>query len=792
MTYAWRIVCVLVALFATPGLDRVPAWAEENEASDGAAPAPGAASLAVEIARQAESVAARLRTMAHAVSDDTQVSALEREVFEYRQRVSDQWTQTDRVLGMTPRRAPLEALASSWDTLRAEIVGLQTIVDAQGEREARDVQTLERDAKSWTWTLDHARSAGASAQTVARVEATLAAIAATRAQVDQYGARLLALQDGVNQAVDTSDDAIARVADARRRAVTGVLAQRERPIWRIRAAWTDGGSRAEQLARVSDEIAVRVESLRLYAEAHPAGLVATVLLALVLTLVLLRSKGDSALPESALYAVRAPVETALLITLALARPLRPDPPLALQQAVILIGLPFAVSLLRPSLDARFASACHALIALFVVNVARGLLSATPVLEQVVLIVEMGVAAALLFWLAARIPGSVRAPALRSPGMRRAGGSLLRIAGAATSAAAIAAGLGYLELADLVGGGALYLVCVAIGLLAIRLAFGAVVALALSRTALARLRTVERRGALGEYVIGRILDVVAVAFWIFIALQRFELLDAAAAALRSAFEARLQLGALDLSVGRVLGFVTVVLAAWLTSRIVVLTLDEDVYPRLELPRGVPYALSTLVRYGLLLAGFLTALVTLGFDLTHLTVLLSAFGLGLGFGMQHIVNNFVSGLILLFERPVQVGDSVQLGDLSGRMLRIGMRSSTIRTAEGAEVILPNSKLAEDKVTNWTLSDRKRRVDVTLRVAYGTEAEVMLALLVGAAQRDPRVLADPEPEALLTAFGEKGVEYQLRAWTEDPHWTRLRSDLGVAIQTAMREKGIEGPAT
>src|SRR5262249_33291074 len=153
---------------------------------------------------------------------------------------------------------------------------------------------------------------------------------------------------------------------------------------------------------------------------------------------------------------------------------------------------------------------------------------------------------------------------------------------------------------------------------------------------------------------------------------------------------------NLSLGRVLGFAAVAIGAYLTTRLVVFFLEEDVYSRITLPRGVPYALSSLARYAFLLAGFLMALATLGLDLTRITVLVSAFGIGIGFGLQQIINNFVSGLILLFERPVQVGDSVQLGDLSGDVVRIGIRSSTVRTSQGAEVILPNSKLLEDKVT------------------------------------------------------------------------------------------------
>jgi small-conductance mechanosensitive channel len=365
--------------------------------------------------------------------------------------------------------------------------------------------------------------------------------------------------------------------------------------------------------------------------------------------------------------------------------------------------------------------------------------------------------------------------------------VFRAVALAAGAAAVAAALGYLELADLVGGGSLALVYVTIILLGIRIAAGGVLVFALAHTPLARLRSIRGHGARVERAIGRALDVVVVVFWISTALQLFELLAPVAALLRRALDAHLQIGELDISVSRVFGFVAVVIVAWLIARITVFALEEDVYPRLALPRGVPYALSTLLRYGLLLAGLFLALATLGLDLTRLTVLLSAFGLGIGFGMQQIVNNFVSGLILLFERPVQVGDSVQLGDLSGQMLRIGIRSSTIRTADGAEVIVPNAKLIEERVTNWTLSDRKRRVDLALRVPYGTDTEAVLALLVEVAKRDPRVMQDPEPESLFTGFGDSALECQLRVWTEEPGWMRLRSDLGLAIQDAMRKAQI-----
>jgi len=133
-----------------------------------------------------------------------------------------------------------------------------------------------------------------------------------------------------------------------------------------------------------------------------------------------------------------------------------------------------------------------------------------------------------------------------------------------------------------------------------------------------------------------------------------------------------------------------------------------------------------------------------------------------------------------------------DLNGEVLRIGIRSSTIRTSDGAEVIIPNSGLIQNDVTNWTLSDRRRRVTLELGVAYGTEAERVLALLVDVAKADPRVLSQPAPDSLFTGFGASALQFQLRFWTEDAAWMRVKSDICVGVQEALRSAGIGMPVT
>jgi small-conductance mechanosensitive channel len=232
-------------------------------------------------------------------------------------------------------------------------------------------------------------------------------------------------------------------------------------------------------------------------------------------------------------------------------------------------------------------------------------------------------------------------------------------------------------------------------------------------------------------------------------------------------------------------------AFVVSRVLRTVLEDDVVPRLPAGRGVGYALTTTVHYAVLLLGFLLAISAAGVDLNRVSLLAGAFGVGIGFGLQNVVNNFVSGLILLYERPVQLGDMVEVGGTTGEVRRIGIRSSTIRTPQGAEVIVPNSNLISDRVVNWTFSDRRRRVDVKVGVAYGTDPERVIGLLEGVARGHPDVLEEPAPQALFVGFGESSLDFELRAWTPlFDTWVGTQSDLTLRVARVLGEAGIEIP--
>jgi small-conductance mechanosensitive channel len=222
------------------------------------------------------------------------------------------------------------------------------------------------------------------------------------------------------------------------------------------------------------------------------------------------------------------------------------------------------------------------------------------------------------------------------------------------------------------------------------------------------------------------------------------------------------------------------------------LMEKVLSNRQMDTGVRLSIVRLVHYGLVLVGFLIALSALGFELKNVTIIGGALGVGIGFGMQAIVNNFVSGLILLFERPIKVGDVIQLSDgQQGRVLNLGLRATTIQTFDRAEIVVPNGDLIASPVTNWTLGDRSMRLTIPVGVAYGSDVETVMRVLTAVASESPQVLKDPQPMVLFLNFGDSALDFQLRVWIADFNDRRIiQSALIREIDRRFRVEGVEIP--
>ena len=194
----------------------------------------------------------------------------------------------------------------------------------------------------------------------------------------------------------------------------------------------------------------------------------------------------------------------------------------------------------------------------------------------------------------------------------------------------------------------------------------------------------------------------------------------------ASEHRWTLGTIEIAVGAVFSFIIILVIAFILARVVQVILATEIFSRFKLPRGVPGAISMLARYTIIGFGFFLAISAIGVNLGKFGLLAGAMGVGLGFGLRNIIENFVSGLIIIFERPIEVGDTIEAGEVFGNVERIGIRSSTVKTFDGSEVIVPNASLISNQVTNWTMSDRQQRIQLPVKVALGNDPHQTLELL------------------------------------------------------------------
>jgi potassium-dependent mechanosensitive channel len=761
---------------------------------------PGPPSIPVpEVAGRAEEVAKLLRDF-DALLGRTTTETIEKRLPEFSARIAAQAEATGRQLDAAPVGAVLDEVTSQWQATRAELMGYVNILTERATGLERALERLSALRETWTRGRADAQASRAPAQVIERIDGVLTAIAATRSRLQQQRSVILVLQDRVAQEVARCESMLEWIARTRQAASGGLTERDGVPVWQ-----------AGQLALATRELPARVRSAitadlaQMHAFARDRRGTLPLHVALFLGLLLLTwtarrrarvwiSSGEA--PGASLRVLERPASAALVLSLLAsvsvsALTYGPAIPRAAAALIQVLALVPALRIMRLLVDPRRVTALYVFGAFFLADLVRHFTSVIPLLEQQVFLLESLAAALLLAgWALVRW----LRPA-QEAGLAETQGLLRPVSVAALflvfSVAFVAGGAGYMRLALLLGSGVLGSGYIALVLYAaIRVGDG-LVAFGLRVPPLCHLAMARHHRPLLERRAHGLLRGLAIGAWVFFALRYFSLWTSAVSLAETALAAELRRGALSVSLADVLVLVVTVGAVFVLSSVLRFVLEEDVYPRLNLGRGLPHSLSSLLHYTLLLTGFLLALGLLGVDFTKITILVGAFGVGIGFGLQSVVNNFVSGLIVMFERRIDVGDALQIGEVSGQLRRLGARACTVRTWEGAEVIVPNASLVSGNVTNWTLSDRSRRIDLPLGVAYGTSPEKVIDVLLGVARAHREVQSEPPPMALFLGFGDSALQFELRVWAgQFDRWAQIRSELSVALYAALGEAGIEIP--
>jgi small-conductance mechanosensitive channel len=325
---------------------------------------------------------------------------------------------------------------------------------------------------------------------------------------------------------------------------------------------------------------------------------------------------------------------------------------------------------------------------------------------------------------------------------------------------------------------------------LRLARGAL-HLAMRADESGRMRFLAR---LGSAVADRLLFLVKltlVGAAVLYVLSIWDLAESPVQAWRTVVDAGFSVGEREITVGRILAAILAVYLAFVVSWALRALLSQTFFERRQFERGIRDSISTLLHYAVVVVGGFVALSVFGFDLTSFALIAGALGVGIGFGLQNVVNNFVSGLILLFERPIRVGDVVVLGEDWGTVRKIGLRSTVIVTFNGAEMIVPNGELIASKVTNWTLSTPRARLVLPVGAAYGSDPARVIAVLEEVGRAYPLALGEPPPMAIFTGFGDSSLDFELRVWLGAfEQLLQAKSELASAIVQRFASEGISIP--
>jgi small-conductance mechanosensitive channel len=253
----------------------------------------------------------------------------------------------------------------------------------------------------------------------------------------------------------------------------------------------------------------------------------------------------------------------------------------------------------------------------------------------------------------------------------------------------------------------------------------------------------------------------------------------------------EIGGTRYSLSLILTLLVIIFGVFWISRAFSNWIKRGLLVQMKLDRGNREVVAALIRYFLTVIGFLIVLQTVGVNLSSLTLFAGVLGIGIGFGLQNLASNFISGITLLIEQPIRVGDFVEVDDLLGTVENISIRSTTVRTLDGVSVIAPNVRFVENNVINWSHRDSKCRIHIPVGVAYSSDTLLVSEALIEAARKSSRVLTDPPPRVWLKRFGTSSLDFELLVWIDQPAESEpIKSGLNFLIEQELRQRQIEIP--
>jgi potassium-dependent mechanosensitive channel len=748
-----------------------------------------------EVATSAAEVTNLIRDMNTSSASSSLIESLAKLLPQKAEQVSRQFSETKRILQSEPTLAVIQGQQGIWQQIQGSIGIWMQALTKRALLIRENLNQLITLEETWTKTLGAAVTANAPQPILQQIKEVIAAISAEKGPLEEQRTAVLDLQGKVAKELAQCNAVLTMISQAQQKAVGGILTRESVPVWEP-YLWTHLFNNFP--ARVREIVPEWRKQISNYLQEPATGLPLHTGIFIILAFVFWmarrrlhqwRAGGEEISPV--LMVFENPFAAALLLALSIASgPHSSAPGMVKVLLEIMVFAPI-IRIIKPVVNPRFLPALYVLWVLYALDAFRQVLSGGQFSGQFIVIIETLAGATVLMW--SLVSGQLRHSSIQVVKLFRksALAAVVILVFIALSVGFVAGILGYLSLArilasEIIAGGAM-----AAGLYAFVRIFIGIIAFRLRGWPLRSLNMVAHHRKLIERRAHRLTILAACLVFLNRLLDYTGLLGPTLSWLKTILALKFERGSVSISVEDILAFILTVWASYLLSAFLRFILQEDVYPRVGVQKGMAYATSSLINYIILALGFVVGLGVIGVSLTRMTILAGAFGVGIGFGLQSIVNNFVSGLILLFERPLHVGDIIEMDGLNGEVRRIGMRASTVRTWHGADIVVPNADLVTKQVTNWTLGDKLRRIDLPVGVNYGADPEEVIQIFKKVAKAHPDVLQSPEPSALFTGYGDSSINFELRAWTDRFNdWQRIRSDLATAVYHAGHEAGLSFP--
>jgi potassium-dependent mechanosensitive channel len=740
------------------------------------------------IADRAEELDRLLREISKQLTSTTELLESNQKAKERSDEINERIRDADTLLAGTPNSLELQEEDRYWRALTQQYTGQRKLLATRAASLQERIQSLEVQQVQWQATLDAIAETKGIESVVDRIKQKLDEMRRVRAQAQEQLNLVLTLQNQISQQDQKTAEVLARLGAAQESLRSHVFERDAPPLWASRQNRHLDQPVASELQRaMGREFSgagdfVQAEKLRLF------GLVVVCILAFLAAIKLEHAACKGAWPDvppEAAFILQRPWATALLAALLSAIGRVSSAPVGIIFVVLLLYMIVVLRLLPPLIHPGLLPYLWTLTAFSFVEGLHVATQLSPAIRRNMLALIVFAALVAFSWLAR--PAKMRALQL-SERRRLWFAAGVRLGLVLLGSSLIANILGFVSLSQILAFGTLLGGFMAAVVYCTARIMNLILATLLCSPA-ARARPMNREAVLlwGK----RLINLVGALLWFDSVFVLFTIHEAVAEALTRALAYPVGFGTVRITLGGVIGLLLIVFVGYAIATLARYALQRVMLTRFSLQRGLPYAASKVIYYVLIVLVFLAAMANAGIELNKFTVITGALGVGVGFGLQNVVNNFASGLILLFERPIRVDDTVEVGGLVGTVRRIGARSSTIQTFQGAEVIVPNSNLIANQVINWTLSSPWRRVDVPVGVAYGTDPERVIKLLVSVASEHVGVMRSPEPTAFFLGFGDSALNFELRFWAARQEiWFQLKSDVSVDVAKALGEAGIEIP--